>query len=77
MAMTHPNAVMRALGAWADLYVDGFRRMTWGRTLWVLILAKLVILFLVMRLIFFRPYHTGADSEVAEAVGTELVERGR
>ena len=26
-------------------YTDGFRQMTWGRTLWLLILLKLFIIF--------------------------------
>lgn len=35
------------------LYRDGFRRMTVGRTLWKIILVKLVILFAVLKLFFF------------------------
>lgn len=37
----------------ADLYAGGFREMTVGRRLWVLILVKLAIMFLVFRLFFF------------------------
>ncbi len=61
-----------------DLYVDGFRSMTWGRKLWALIIVKLILLFGVMKLIFFpdilsRDYDT--DSERAAAVRTILTER--
>lgn len=35
------------------LYRDGFRRMTVGRTLWKIVLIKLVILFAVLKLFFF------------------------
>ena len=35
------------------MYVDGFRGMTVGKRLWVIILVKLAILFLVFRLFFF------------------------
>lgn len=35
-------------------YNEGFRNMTWGRQLWLLILIKLFILFVVLR-IFFLP----------------------
>ncbi|MDE6463558.1 MAG: DUF4492 domain-containing protein [Muribaculaceae bacterium] len=36
-----------------DLYVDGFRGMTVGRKLWLLIAVKLVLFFLVLKLFFF------------------------
>jgi len=36
-----------------SFYYDGFRSMTIGRTLWVLIIVKLIVLFLVMKLLFF------------------------
>lgn len=36
-----------------DLYVDGFRSMTIGRSLWLIIIIKLAIIFLVLKLIFF------------------------
>ena len=32
------------LSIW-NFYVDGFRNMTWGRTLWLLIFLKIVVLF--------------------------------
>lgn len=34
-------------------YLDGFRGMTIGRSLWILILIKLAIIFLVLKLFFF------------------------
>lgn len=59
----------------ADLYVDGFRSMTVGRQLWILIIIKLVLIFVVMKLLFFpdllsRDYDT--DSERAAAVRHSL-----
>lgn len=58
-----------------DLYIDGFRSMTVGRQLWALIIIKLVLLFGVMKLLFFpdilsRDYDT--DAECAAAVRTAL-----
>ena len=62
---------------WA-FYRDGFRNMTWGRPLWFLIILKFVILFLVLRLFFFRPVLGGkTDEQKSEAVGTVLVERSQ
>lgn len=37
-------------------YIDGFRNMTVGKTLWAIILLKLFIMFTVFRLFFFKPY---------------------
>ena len=61
-------------------YVDGFKSMTVGKSLWALILVKLFILFFVFKLLFFpdvleRDYDT--DAERAAAVRQTLVERGR
>ena len=34
-------------------YVEGFREMTVGRTLWAIILVKLFIMFAVLKVFFF------------------------
>ena len=34
-------------------YIDGFRHMTIGRTLWIIILIKLFVIFAVLKLFFF------------------------
>lgn len=39
-----------------QFYIDGFKEMTLGRTLWVIILIKLFILFFVLKLFFFPNY---------------------
>ena len=39
-----------------QFYINGFKRMTWGRTLWVIILIKLFIIFFVLKLFFFPNY---------------------
>lgn len=59
-------------------YVDGFRSMTIGRTLWVIILVKLAIFFGVLKLFFFpdlleRDYDN--DSDRADHVRRELIDR--
>jgi hypothetical protein len=36
-----------------NFYIDGFRNMTWGKTLWLVILIKLFIFFFIMKLFFF------------------------
>ena len=60
------------------MYVDGFRQMTVGRKLWLLIIIKLAILFLVFRLFFFLDIlqeNYSTDAERAEAVRTALTDR--
>ena len=36
-------------------YLDGFRQMTWGRQLWIIILIKLFVMFAILRPFFFQP----------------------
>lgn len=59
-------------------YYDGFRSMTVGKTLWLIILVKLFIFFVIMRMLFFpnilkRDY--SSDEERADHVRTELINR--
>ncbi|MDE6717981.1 MAG: DUF4492 domain-containing protein [Muribaculaceae bacterium] len=56
-------------------YLDGFREMTVGKTLWAIILIKLFIFFVVIKLIFFpnllsRDYDS--DEARADHVRKEL-----
>jgi uncharacterized membrane protein len=37
-------------------YYNGFRSMTWGRSLWIIILIKLFIIFFVLKVFFFRDF---------------------
>ena len=37
-------------------YVDGFKSMTIGKTLWTIIIIKLIVIFLVLKLFFFPNY---------------------
>jgi len=56
-----------------DLYYDGFRSMTLGRTLWAVILVKLFIIFVVLKIFFFPNYlKEHARGDEAEFVATEL-----
>ena len=72
------NAVWRKITAVWRFYRDGFREMTWGRPLWGLIILKVIILFLVLRLFFFKPAMAGmTDEQKSEQVGNRLVEDNR
>ena len=58
-------------------YFDGFRQMTLGRTLWLIIAVKLFIIFAILKVFFFPNFlrqHAEKGQE-AEYVATELIER--
>ena len=59
-------------------YVEGFRQMTLGKTLWAIILIKLFIMFFILRLFFFPNVlnQKGTEEGKQEYVATELIERG-
>ena len=59
-----------------DLYADGFRNMTLGKTLWTII--KLLIIFGVLKVFFFPDYlkANAVKGDKADFVATELIERG-
>ena len=44
---------MNPLAKIIDFYIDGFRNMTVGKTLWTVIIIKLIIIFAVLKLFFF------------------------
>ena len=57
-------------------YIDGFKSMTWGRELWLLILLKVIILFVLLRSFFFQPVLDGkSDTQKMEHVGMQLIEK--
>lgn len=57
-------------------YIDGFKNMTWGRQLWVVILVKLFIMFAILKVFFFPDFLRGkTDEEKSDFVSTELVRR--
>lgn len=59
-------------------YLEGFRQMTLGKTLWALILIKLFIMFFILKLFFFPNFlkKQGSKEDIQEYVATELIERG-
>ncbi len=60
-----------------SFYFEGFRSMTWGRALWVLILIKLFIMFFVLRIFFFPRFLNRFDTteEKEKYVSEELIKR--
>lgn len=57
-------------------YRDGFKEMTWGRTLWAIILIKLFVMFFILKLFFFPSFLKGKSTEEKQDyVRTELINR--
>ncbi len=66
-----------APGRIVRFYAEGFRGMTVGRTLWIVILVKLFVIFAVLRLFFFPDFLAGrSDEERAAYVLEELTGPG-
>ncbi|MBR1547589.1 MAG: DUF4492 domain-containing protein [Prevotella sp.] len=59
-----------------DLYYDGFRNMTLGRTLWAIILIKLFIMFAILKVFFFPDFikqHSDKGHE-ADFVASQILD---
>lgn len=68
----HNNILRRIV----DMYIDGFRNMTIGRKLWVLIIIKLFIMFAILKLFFFPDILNSKydnDNDRAQHVRNELL----
>ena len=52
--MPMANTIAKTLSSVWRFYRDGFRNMTWGRPLWLLIILKIIIMFGVLRVFFFE-----------------------
>ena len=61
-------------------YVDGFRSMKLGRTLWKVMLIKLIIMFGVLKLFFFPDFlntNFATDAQRAEYVLEQITRPAR
>ena len=60
-----------------DLYYDGFKNMTLGKTLWAVIIIKLFIMFAILKFFFFPNFiHQNAkDGGEAGFVSSEMIKR--
>ncbi len=60
----------------ANFYIDGFRNMTVGKSLWILILIKLFLIFVVLKFFFFPNFlndNFDTDEQRAQHVRNELI----
>lgn len=69
---------MKLLSNIFHLYYDGFRSMTVGRQLWLLIIVKVIILFGILKIFFFPDVlkqKTPEGGKLSETVRTEILKR--
>lgn len=58
-----------------NFYYQGFTEMTWGRKLWIIILLKLFVMFVVLKTFFFPDLlkkNFSSDKERSEYVIDQL-----
>jgi LETM1-like protein. len=61
-----------------SFYRDGFKSMTVGKKLWIIILIKLFIMFAILKVFFFPNYlnsHFKDEQSKASHVRQELIKR--
>lgn len=59
-----------------NFYLEGFRSMTLGRTLWVIILLKLFVMFFILKMFFFPDFlgdHPTDPGNYSAGVGAEYL----
>lgn len=59
------------------MFRDGFKSMTLGKTLWALVIVKLIIMFLILKPFFFPNFLNSKfddDKEKADYVSRQLYE---
>ena len=69
---------IRSFSDFIAMYVEGFKNLTWGKPLWMLIFAKLFIMFAIIKVFFFPNILNSrfkTEAEKSNFVFEELIER--
>lgn len=56
-----------------NFYFEGFKNMTWGKSVWIIILIKVFVIFFILR-IFFFPDILKKDFNTDEERGQHVLE---
>ncbi|MDR1673766.1 MAG: DUF4492 domain-containing protein [Bacteroidales bacterium] len=71
---------MKVLQNLFTFYRDGMKNMTVGKTLWVLVLIKLFVMFVILKIFFFPDLlntHFDDDASRADYVQQQLIEKSK
>lgn len=73
------NSVISTITRVFRFYHDGFRNMSWwGRRVWIIILIKLFIMFVILRIFFFQDFlgkRYKSDEQKSEYVLEQLISK--
>jgi hypothetical protein len=71
------NSVYSAMNRLFRFYYDGFRNMSWwGKRVWIIILIKLFVIFIILRIFFFHDFlkkEYSTDNQRSEYVLEQLI----
>lgn len=71
------NQVSSLINRVFRFYFDGFRNMSWwGRRVWIIILIKLFVIFIILKLFFFHGFLSErytSDDQKSEYVLDQLI----
>jgi hypothetical protein len=73
------NSVISTFRRVVSFYCDGFRNMSWwGRRVWIIILIKLFVMFVILRILFFQDFlgkRYKTDEQKSEYVLEQLISK--
>jgi Na+/H+ antiporter NhaD/arsenite permease-like protein len=71
------NSVSSAMNRVFRFYYDGFRSMSWwGKRIWIIILIKLFVMFIILKIFFFQDFlqnRYDTDEQKSEYVLDQLI----
>jgi hypothetical protein len=66
---------IKSFSDFIGMYVEGFKNLTWGKPLWIIILVKLFIMFAILKVFFFPNFlnsHFNTEEEKSDYIAKEL-----
>ncbi len=66
---------IRTFSDFIAMYIEGFKNMTWGKTMWLIIFIKLFIMFAILKAFLFPNFLNSkfdTDREKSEYVNEQL-----
>jgi hypothetical protein len=71
------DSIISAMSRLLRFYYDGFRNMSWwGKRVWIIILIKLFVIFIILKIFFFQDFlqkKCDNDEQKSEYVLDQLI----